>query len=679
VAEYVNALFALDNGWTGQGVKVGVMDDGILEVPELEGQIDRELSRDFGFATSDNGAITYRSGGDRIGGEDSTHGTPVAGVIAARDNGRGVQGLAPDVKLVSLRVDGLVDGNRIYGIDGHLAVRYAADNDIPLINMSLGKSDPKANNRSFSDAVTYYYENTRGLLINSAGNSSGDDPRNILEMTDLNMESWLFVVAVTPDDRQFEIASYSNRCGAAMNRCVAAPSGHLTTGVDGGFDLLAGTSIAAPVVSSVAAMILSKWPQLTGVDAGKIILNTARDIGEEGTDAVFGKGLVDAQAALEPADPMLSNSTSYAPVSNTYMVMGNAFGGYTADSIKQAFEEVTILDRYGRDYTGDISSMVVQPALVDNSAMNRRVEAMANAGSAGFVSQGGSARIGYTAFDTGLRDANGVPVLRNQLINAEIALRVGDGFSVTGGFNSNNNVTDDIMGLAPTSDAMFAYSPLAQTNVGISRTLGDGKLSFSGYASGQGDIEVNGAALQWQQGLTSLKLGLVDETGSVFGTPVGMGMMRFSDGAQTVFVEAASSFDLGEWSFDGFASVGATRLRMAPDTLLTDAAIITSGRFGLIASRPALGGRLSFGLAQPLVVLDGAATFTVGDSYSLDVRGLLFQDRRVNLSGDIVPQFTIGYEKLAERSDFRLGAAADARGQDVRAVASWNLRFGETR
>ena len=268
-----------------------------------------------------------------------------------------------------------------------------------------------------------------------------------------------------------------------------------------------------------------------------------------------------------------------------------------------------------------------------------------------------------------------MPVLRNQMTNAQIAIRVNEGLSFTGGFNSDNNVTADILGLAPTSDVVFAYSALAQTSVGVSQQLGKGKLLLSAYAGGQDNIEARGATLQYKQGASSIKLGMINETGSVFGTPVGIGMLRFGDGASTYFIEAASGFDLGKWNFGGFASIGGTRLRLADDMLLTNAGMITSWRSGLIASRPALDGRVSLGLAQQLVVLDGEAVFTVGNGYSMDVRGLLFQDRRVNLAGQMAPQFTIGYEKIGERSDFRVGAASDTRGRDVRAVGSWQLRF----
>jgi hypothetical protein len=224
---------------------------------------------------------------------------------------------------------------------------------------------------------------------------------------------------------------------------------------------------------------------------------------------------------------------------------------------------------------------------------------------------------------------------------------------------------------------MLAYSPLAQASMGATRRLGDSRIGVSAYTGRQGDIRAHGALVQIETGPSSIKLGLVDEAGSVFGTPVGAGIMRFGDGARTYFVEAAGGVDLGTFSLEGFASMGATRLRLGDDTLLTGAELITTGRYGLALGREALGGRISFGLGQPLIVLGGDATFTLGDGYDLDTRSLLFAERRVNLSGTLAPQFTFGFEKRGERSDFRIGAASDAHGRDVRGIIAWNLRFGE--
>ena len=673
-AEYINALYALDNGWTGKGVLVGILDDGINAIPELEGQVDRNLSRDFGGVVVD-GALQPREGGANSGDSTSTHGTPIAAIIAARNDGQGIQGLAPDVTLVSLRVDAMVDGNRMYGFRSNEAIEYAMANDIMLLNMSLTRSDPKQFSQIMRDVLTDYAA-FGGLVINSAGNNQQDNPGNYLDMTDENAEALLFVVALNPNGTDYSLASYSNRCGVAMDRCVAAMGGNVTHNVNGEITGYGGTSSAAPQVTALAAMILSKWPQLTGVDAGNVIISTTRDIGEEGVDDVFGNGLIDVQAALSPVDPTLSNGKTTSSIDNTVMLVGGAFGGgYGPSSIEAVYSDVTVLDAYGRDYNGDISGLVIRPGEARSKWLRRRIEAQAHAGSTGFVSTKMSASLGYTAFETEHRDSSGNAILQNHLSNAAFALRLDEDTTVTAGYNTSDNVMDDVMGLAPTSDSMFAYSPLAQTSVGVSHQVGDGRVAVAAYVGRQQDTVTNGLTVQWQQGDSSLKLGLVDETGTVFGTPVGAGAMRFGDGSSTVFIEAASGFYLGTWHVGSYASLGATRLKLADDMLLTDADTITSGRFGFTASREAFGGLVRFGIAQPLVVLSGDATFTVGSGYDLGIRGLTFEDRTVDMRGRMAPQLTFGFERTGERSAFRLGAASDAQGRDVRAVASYTLKI----
>ena len=674
-AEYINALFALDNNWIGQGVLVGVMDDGINAVGDLAGTVNSSLSRDFGYIET-NGNRRNRSDSDRIGDDESDHGTLVAGIIAARDDGEGIQGLAPGATLVSLRVTAERDGQKIWGVGRDDALRHAANSGIPIVNMSLARRPGTRPSESFMDAVEFYNRRAKGLLVAAAGNNSQATSGSAVEVDTRYAESWLFVAALETNGTDYELADYSNRCGTLMQRCVVAPALNRSINASGNFQTFGGTSSATPVVSSVAAMILSKWPQLTGVDAGNIILNSALDLGAPGVDAIYGHGLVDVEAALSPVNPVLSNGISSASVDGAVMVVGDAFGGIVSASIGEALNQVTVLDDYGRDFSGDLSSMVVQPAPAQGGLMQRRVEAQANARNAGFVSPAGSVAVGVTAFDTGLRDTGGVPVLRNALTFADFNLRVSDTVSLTGGFNSDNNVMADVMGLAPTSDVMLAYSPLAQTSVGVKRRVGGTNVGVSIYSGEQGEVVARGALAQIERGAASVKLGLIDEAGSVFGTPTGVGVLRFGDGARTYFIEATSVFNLGKFSLDGFASFGATRLKLSDDTLLTQTGVITTGRYGFTISREALGGRMSLGLAQPLLVLSGNATFTVGERYDLATRGLQFQDRRVDLSGSMAPQFTFGYEKRTERSDFRIGAASDAQAQDVRGVASWNLRFG---
>ena len=675
VAEYINALFALDNNWVGQGVRVGIMDNGVNPIGDLEGKVDLSLSRDFGYIET-NGVKTQRSGQAQIGDEGSHHGTPVAAIIAARNDGINVQGLAPGATIVSLRVDALRDGQQIWGVGRDRALRHAADNGIKLVNMSLVLQAATNASSSFMDALAYFNRRVGGLLVAATGNDAVDTSYTAKEVDPRFAESWLFVAALNGDGKSYDLASYSSRCGSLMARCVSAPSPSVTMGSKGQNMTFGGTSGATPVVTAVAAMILSKWPQLSGIDAGNIILDTARDLGAPGVDPVYGHGLVDAAAALRPVNPVMSNGRATAPFDDDIMVVSDSFGGLTGASIKNALAEVTILDKYGRDYTGDMSSLVVQASSAGSPWIDRRLQAQMNARTGSFFTPIGSVLVGATSFDTGLRDAGGVPVMRGELTNAEVAVRLNDTLSIIGGVNSQHDVMSDMLGLAPTSDAMLAYAPSTQFNLGVKRNTGEGGLSFFAYSGGAGDISSKGATLQYQRSRSSLKFGVIEENGSVFGTPVGRGMLRFGDGARTLFFEAASSFDLGTWRFDSFGSIGGTRLQLSGNTLLTNAGVLTTGRYGIIGSKPAFDGRLSIGVTQQLFVIGGNATFTVGDAYSLDERSLLFDRRRVDLSAPLSPQLTFGYDRSGNRSSLRLGAASDFEGRDIRAVGTWIVRFG---
>ncbi|WP_379920507.1 S8 family serine peptidase [Erythrobacter sp. R86502] len=682
--EFVNALYAIDNGWTGKGVAVGVIDNGArgTAAEDLNGAIDPR-SRDFGQVIT--GGV--RADRNVIGDENSNHGNSVSQIIAGRRNDLGAMGYAPEANIVVLRVD---DYNADTKVQTYVwdvrALDYATEIGLKVVNRSLGSTGP----RTDLQAAVQKFGAQGGLLINSAGNNEGTNPEDAVNVTSANRSAWLFVVALDPAfEERYTIAEYSNHCGTMMDICVTAPGTNIVTRPGspfaGGIAPFGGTSSAAPVATALAATILQKWPQLTGQQAGEIILNTARDIGKPGVDPVFGRGLIDFRAALSPVNPTLNNGSQSLSIDNAVMVVGNAFGGTAKGaecvncdtSISTALSNITVLDAYGRDFNGSFASMVVRP---DNAAasghwLRRRMEAQASAGTAGWLGPGSSATLGFASLPTIHRNADGSEVRTTMLTNANFRMNIGGNTSVVAGFNSTDDVQRDIMGLAPTSDAMFAYSPLAQTNIGLNHKIGKGSLAVMAYAGNQADTRTIGTVVRWQSKAGTLKVGVLDETGAVFGTPVGAGALRFGDGATTLFTEVASGFDAGAWSFDGYASLGATRLKVGSDMLITDADTFTSARFGFNVGRQVFRGRATLGLAQELVALNAQATYTVGNGYDLANRSLTFGQRQVDFSGEISPRLTFGYEQQGERSALRLGTSADGAARDVRAVGTWTIRW----
>ncbi|HKT86730.1 MAG TPA: S8 family peptidase [Novosphingobium sp.] len=666
--EYVNALYALDHGWTGQGVNVAVLDDGVKEVPELKGKIS-SLSRDYGTVTQ-NGGTTRRN---VIGDDYSDHGTMVAGVLAALNNGTGIQGIAPGAQIVALRISEIdldatnPDDQETLGIGFAQAVAYVGQQGIKVINASIAKLDAEVPSSTWAQSVADY-QKTGGLFVNAAGNESAANVVGYHDLNSGNSQSWLFVVALDGDERDttYHLAGYSNQCGpTAMNNCVAAMGTNATQTVDNTLVWFSGTSSATPQVSGLAALILSKWPQLSGIQAGQVIVNTARDIGTPGVDPVFGRGLIDVQAALSPINPTLSNGVSQTSVGTSVMVVPEAVG--TAGVKNAVLGKVTVLDQYGRDFSGNLSGLVASPS-ADRFSMERRVRVQANAGGTQFATRDMRASAGFTS----LRVGPGQDEIRTALTNGQVSVRAGRTW-LTAAFNSSDSVASEFMGLAPSTDAVFAYSPVANLSVGAEHPLAGGMIGLSLVGGREHYGSANGAVLSWRKSGTALKAGILDEKGTVFGTPTGSGALRFGDGARTAFVAAAQSVPLGEWRLDGYASLGATRLELAEDMLLTDAGTLVTSRFGLTASRPAFGGVLRFGVAQPLTVISGKGTYTVGSGYDLARRSLLFSDRQVDFSGSFAPLLTVGFEKGGPRSQLRFGMASTTDAHDLRALCSWRL------
>ena len=279
--EYVNSTgvshigceMVHNNGIDGTGVKVAVIDTGIDYTHE-DLNDNYKGGYDFVFSDSDPFDDSYNS-----------HGTHVAGIIAAERNGIGVVGIAPNASLYAVKVlDGSGHGLTSWVIAG---IEWAVENDMDVVIMSSGtKEDSQPLRdacRNASDAGV--------LLVAAAGNTHGGDVTY-----PARYDSVIAVTATYLNDSQ---ASFSP-IGPEVE--LAAPGVNiLSTTSDDGYGNLSGTSQAAPHVAGTAALIISS--NLPDVNDDGVVNNedvrlqlqsTAQDLGDPGKDDTYGYGLVDA-------------------------------------------------------------------------------------------------------------------------------------------------------------------------------------------------------------------------------------------------------------------------------------------------------------------------------------------------------------------------------------------------
>ncbi|MEZ5814277.1 MAG: S8 family serine peptidase [Alphaproteobacteria bacterium] len=212
------------------------------------------------------------------------HGTRVAGAAAAiGNNGIGVSGVAPNVKIMPIRVSNKADGYATWSALSNGLI-WAADHGARIANMSYAVHTSSSVNSSAG-----YIKNKGGVAFNSAGNYNADDG----SPDALNL---ITVSATGSTDVRASWSSFGNSVD------VAAPgAGIYTTNVGGGYASVSGTSYSSPVAAGVGALILSVNPALSPNDVETILETSAVDLGDPGYDIYYGHGRVDAAAAVQMA------------------------------------------------------------------------------------------------------------------------------------------------------------------------------------------------------------------------------------------------------------------------------------------------------------------------------------------------------------------------------------------
>ena len=234
----------------------------------------RKMVGDDPYNFDDRG---YGNGNPKNRVDDESHGTHVAGIIAAkRNNGLGANGVAENVEIMSIRA---VPNGDEYDKDIALGIRYAVDNGAKIINGSFGKAySPNA--EWVYDAIKYAADNDV-LFVHAAGNSGEDldDPNNPNFPNDqINngpemADNVITVGALTSKYGSEMVASFSNY--GLINVDVFAPGDDIySTMPNNEYDFQGGTSMAAPAVAGVAALVRSFYPKLSASQVKAILLNS---------------------------------------------------------------------------------------------------------------------------------------------------------------------------------------------------------------------------------------------------------------------------------------------------------------------------------------------------------------------------------------------------------------------
>lgn len=337
----INVVPAWEITTGSENITVAVIDEGVdPDHEDLSGSVLQGLTigavNNYGAPLNEN-LFTYKG-----------HGVVCAGIIGARDNDKGILGVAYGVKILPINVaPNVAQGDTLSGFsldygwtlfDSEMAyaIQWAAER-ADILNLSWGYSNDHNCILSVINNAMINGRNGKGCIVVAA---SGDYYPSVIDFP-ARMEGVLAVGAI---DKYGNIQTYSQR-GSVLD--LVAPSGLpemqgdvITTDrklgygynpyfVPSGTDLeninytqkFGGTSAACAEVSGVAALLLSLQPNLTNSDVCNILFSTAHDLGPTGKDNTFGYGLVDAYAALKVVNSSISGKTVICDTAN-YVING---------------------------------------------------------------------------------------------------------------------------------------------------------------------------------------------------------------------------------------------------------------------------------------------------------------------------------------------------------------------
>jgi len=311
----VGADRAYDAGLLGEGVTVAVLDTGIdTNHPDLRQMVIAPCTSPPQHNCSKN--FTNEGAFNDIGDNDG-HGTMVSGIIAAiANNGVGIAGVAPRVKIMMLKVL-TQEGGSSFNVDQ--AILFALDSGVRVISMSLGgQSSPFSR---LLDRLALDSAQRRDAIVIAA---AGNDGSNVLVYPAAYSQTYDNVFAVAALDKNNQKASFSNYGPhitfiAPGVEIISTYPTELTPPERQPYGFGSGTSFAAPHVAAAAALLLSKSPGLTSADVKRILCSQSINLGLsrefQGCGLIYVGNLAQSQIVTSTTTSSTTTSTTMSTTS----------------------------------------------------------------------------------------------------------------------------------------------------------------------------------------------------------------------------------------------------------------------------------------------------------------------------------------------------------------------------
>lgn len=287
---------AWDLNYTGKGIKVSVIDTGIANHEDII------IAGGTAFTSYTTSYL-----------DDNGHGTHVAGIIGARNNGYGTVGIAPESSLYAVKV--LDKNGSGYLSDVIAGIDWSITNKMDIINMSLGSTTDSSTLKNIVDKAY-----SQGIIVvAAAGNTGNVDGTGDNVNYPARYETVIAVAATNAKDQRAAFSSTGNTVE------VSAPGVKIiSTYLNNQYAYMDGTSMASPYAAGNLALLKQAHPTLTNSELRKKLQELSIDLGVSGKDTSYGYGLIQAPKKIE-SEPtvtqpqVLDTTTSVITNKQTYV------------------------------------------------------------------------------------------------------------------------------------------------------------------------------------------------------------------------------------------------------------------------------------------------------------------------------------------------------------------------